>query len=107
MKNLIGRTSVPKEPQNDVHACEDFLNVIVNGHVAAASKKIQQFHQCNEVDDPSEKYSLFIEGVKELVKIMFMGFYYLIIVRRVKARFRHMANMYLHVDSFSRNLLMG
>ena len=74
MKNLIGRTSVPKEPKNDVHACEDFLNVIVDGHVVAASKKIRQFDRCNEVDDPSEKYSLFIEGVKELVKNYVHGF---------------------------------
>ena len=77
MKILIWRTSVPKEPKNDVHACQNFLNVIVNGHVVVASKKIRQFDRCSEVDDPSEKYSLFIEGVKELVKNFVHGFCYL------------------------------
>lgn len=37
LKNLINRTNVPPVPESDMNACEDFLNVILTGHILAAA----------------------------------------------------------------------
>lgn len=39
LKNLIHRTSVPRDPKNNVHAAEEFLKVVVSGHILAATMK--------------------------------------------------------------------
>ena len=37
LKQLINRTNVPREPQNDVNASEDFLEVVFIAHTIAAA----------------------------------------------------------------------
>ena len=37
LKNVLNRTSVPSDPKNNVNACEDFLEVVLIGHVITAA----------------------------------------------------------------------
>ncbi len=36
LRNLINRRNISKSPKNNVNASEDFMEVIVNGHILAA-----------------------------------------------------------------------
>ena len=42
LKNVIGRSSVPQDPENDMNAAEDFLLLIVHAHVFAAARLLVQ-----------------------------------------------------------------
>lgn len=37
LKNVLNRTSVPRDPTKNVNACEDFLEVVLSGHVISAT----------------------------------------------------------------------
>ena len=39
-KNLINRTSVPRDPQENVQATEDFLEVVLVAHIVTAAKSV-------------------------------------------------------------------
>ena len=41
LKNLINRTSVPSDPQNNMTAAEDFMLLLLHAHVVAAASTIQ------------------------------------------------------------------
>ena len=68
LKILIGRTNVPKEPKKDVHACEDFLGVVVKGHLLAAVKEMEEFRKCDGLEVEEDKYTKMFEAVEVLVK---------------------------------------
>jgi len=40
LKNLLHRISVPNDPGENMKAAEDFLLVVLHGHVVAAAKTI-------------------------------------------------------------------
>ena len=48
----MNRTNVPREPQKDVNASEDFLDVLFIGHVIASA--LQYFRMNDIEDDPNE-----------------------------------------------------
>jgi L1 cell adhesion molecule like protein len=39
LKNIIHRTSVPSDPQQNVKATEDFLEVVLTEHIITAAEK--------------------------------------------------------------------
>jgi hypothetical protein len=54
LKNLIHRTSVPRVPKNNVHAAEDFLNVVLKSHIIVAAMK--HFRLCTLQDCPDQTF---------------------------------------------------
>ena len=48
----MNRTNVPREPQKDVNASEDFLDVLFIGHVITSA--LQYFGMNDIEDDPNE-----------------------------------------------------
>ena len=40
LKNLLHRTSVPKDPKNHMKACEDFLILILHAFVKVAAEDV-------------------------------------------------------------------
>lgn len=68
LKNLIGRTNVPTTPKKNVHACEDFLNVVLTGYILAAAKEIDELQGCMAAEmNINERYDWFRLGVAKLV----------------------------------------
>ena len=49
LRNLINRQSVVKKVKSDVNACEDFLELVVTGHVVACAMKILGMSAVNEI----------------------------------------------------------
>ena len=39
LRNLLGRSNVVTDPTKDFNACEDFLLVVISGHIIAAAMK--------------------------------------------------------------------
>lgn len=49
-----------------MHACEDFLDVVVKGHLnIAAVKEMDEFSKCDSIE-VEEKYTAMFEGIEEL-----------------------------------------
>ena len=42
LKNLINRTSVPDDPEKNMNATEDFMEIILEAHVVAAANKLME-----------------------------------------------------------------
>ena len=56
LKQLINRTSVPREPQKDMNASEDFLQVIFISHIIAAA--LQYFGMKSISDQPTSDLAI-------------------------------------------------
>ena len=56
LKQLIDRTNVPCEPQKDINASEDSLEVIFVTHTIAAA--LSYFKMDNVSDDLDEKFAI-------------------------------------------------
>lgn len=54
LRNLLHRTNVPKKPKANFNACEDFLTVIVTGHVLAAAMKVLKMSTLEDL--PSSEF---------------------------------------------------
>ena len=44
LKNLINRTSVPLDPQDNMKAAEDFLELLLEAHVVTAAECLPSIH---------------------------------------------------------------
>ena len=51
LKNLIKRTNVPKDPQDNMNAAEDFLLLLPHTHVVAAADTIMEFNRQTTVSE--------------------------------------------------------
>jgi len=51
LKNRISRTTVGKKPKSNFDACEDFLEVVIVGHILAAALEVLGMQ--NREDKPS------------------------------------------------------
>ncbi len=51
LRNLIHRSSVPSDPQNNMNSAEDFLLLLLHAYVVAAADMIQQFNPAESVSD--------------------------------------------------------
>ncbi len=51
LRNLIRRTNVPSDPQNNMNAAEDYFRLIVHAHVVAAAKTVMKFNPQTSVKD--------------------------------------------------------
>ena len=51
-----------------MHACEDFLDVVVKGHLIAAVKEMEEFRKCDDLEVEEEKYTTMFEAIEVLVK---------------------------------------
>ena len=49
LRNVINRTNVPTDPQNNMNAAEDFMLLILHAHVVAAAEAIQSINPSNKV----------------------------------------------------------
>lgn len=58
LKNLLNRSSVPCSPKKDVHATEDFLQVVLEGHVLSAALEHFGQESLSVCPDPSLSESL-------------------------------------------------
>ena len=47
-----------------MHACEDFLDVVVKGHLIAAVKEMEEFRKCDDLEVEEEKYTAMFEGIE-------------------------------------------
>lgn len=52
LKNLLNRSSVPREVHKDVNAVEDFLEVVLAGHVIAAAMAYFEMQQLGDKPNP-------------------------------------------------------
>lgn len=52
LKNLLNRTTVPNIPKKDVHATEDFLKVVTEGHVISAALLYFGIEDTSDLPDP-------------------------------------------------------
>ncbi|SMN01269.1 hypothetical protein SPONN_2354 [uncultured Candidatus Thioglobus sp.] len=53
LRNLLGRSSVPSDPQDDMKAAEDFLLVVLHAHAICAAKAISSIVDVHSVMDLS------------------------------------------------------
>ena len=51
IRNLINRTSVPLDPQNNMNAAEDFMLLLLHSHIVAAAETIQLVNSTDNVVD--------------------------------------------------------
>lgn len=51
LRNLIHRTNVPGDPQNNMNAAEDFLLLLLHAHVVSAAETLQKQHPETEVKE--------------------------------------------------------
>lgn len=51
LRNLLNRTSVPQNVKKNVNAVEDFLEVLVQGHILAAALKITGLASLEDFDE--------------------------------------------------------
>jgi len=51
LKNEINRTNIPTDPKDNLRACKDFLNVVLDAHVVAAAKIILNCNDYEKVHD--------------------------------------------------------
>ena len=51
LKNLIHRTSVPADPEDDMNAAEDFMQVVLEGYIVAAANELKDSHTLTEMAD--------------------------------------------------------
>ena len=56
LKQLINRTNVPREPQKDINATEDFIEVVFVAHTVAAALKY--FGMASTSDKPNSEFLL-------------------------------------------------
>ena len=49
LHNLINRTTVPLNPQNDMNAAEDFMLLLLHAHVIAAAECICEMVECTDL----------------------------------------------------------
>ena len=49
LQNLINRTNVPTDTQNNMNAAEDFLLLLLHTHVVAAASVIQSLNPVSEL----------------------------------------------------------
>ena len=49
LRNLINRRSVVKKVKSDVNACEDFLELVVTGHIIACAMQVLGMSAVNEI----------------------------------------------------------
>lgn len=59
IRNLLNRTSVPRDPKNDVNSAEDFLQVVLVGHVVAAAMEILEMDSMD--DEPNDLYPALLQ----------------------------------------------
>ncbi len=50
-ENLIRRTNVPSDPQNNMNAADDYFRLMVHAHVVAAAKTVMKFNPQTSVKD--------------------------------------------------------
>ena len=55
LRNVINRTSVPSDPQNNMNAAEDFLLLVFHAHTIAAARSILQFMDVPTVSELADK----------------------------------------------------
>lgn len=53
LKHLINRTNLPQKPKNNMNAADDFVKVVVIGHVSALALK--HFHMLSLTDKPNHR----------------------------------------------------
>lgn len=51
LRNIIGRTNVPLDPQKNMNAAEDFMMLLLHCHLVAAAEMIQSHNVCRKVSD--------------------------------------------------------
>ena len=51
LRNLLNRSSVPKDPKNNVNATDDFINVALEGHIIAAGMEVMGMSTINDQPD--------------------------------------------------------
>ena len=51
LKKRIGHTTVGKKPKSNFDACEDFLEVVIEGHILTAALEVLEMQ--NIEDEPS------------------------------------------------------
>ena len=51
LRNLINRTSVPLDPQNNMTAAEDFMLLLLHTHIVAAGKTFLSLNPTNSMED--------------------------------------------------------
>ena len=49
LRNLIGRTAVPSDPEKNMNSCEDFLLLLLHAHVVQAGRVLQLQNPTNSV----------------------------------------------------------
>lgn len=55
LKNLIGRTAVPKDPEKNMHGVEDFMLLLVHTFVCAAACQAQLDKPCSGLKELAKK----------------------------------------------------
>ena len=76
LRNLLGRSNVVTDPARDFNACEDFLLVVVSGHIIAAAMKslgMKTMDDSSPTADTvigSDPYSLWMLGDEERKKVL-------------------------------------
>ena len=51
MRNLINRSSVPKDPGDNMKAAEDFMQLVLYAHIAAAAETVEDLTGADTVAD--------------------------------------------------------
>ena len=51
MRNLINRSSVPKDPGDNMKAAEDFMQLVLYAHIVAAAETVEDLTGANSVAD--------------------------------------------------------
>ena len=51
LRNLLNCSSVPKDPKTNVNACEDFIDVVLTGHILAAGMEVLGMRNMEDVPE--------------------------------------------------------
>ena len=72
MRNLIHRTNVPLDPEDNMKAAEDFLLVVLHAHVVAAANELMQLLPCESAIELAKlvitNYVHFPQETEEIVQ---------------------------------------